>query len=48
MLVVITDGAADQRIRLTAMNHDRADHRGVADHRPLRLLLGDPAALHDG
>ncbi len=47
MLVVITDGAADQRIRLAAMNHDCANHRGVADHRPLRLLLSDPATLHD-
>ena len=47
MLMVLADGAADQRIRLTAVNHDRADYRGVADHRPLRLLLGDPATLHD-
>ena len=47
VLVVIADGAADQRIRLAAMHHDRADHRGVADDGFLRLLLGDPTALHD-
>ena len=47
VLVVIADGAADQRIRFAAMDHDRADDRSIADHRPLRLLLGDPATLHD-
>ena len=45
--MIVADGAADQRIRLAAMHHDRADHRRVADHRFLRLLLGDPPALHD-
>ncbi len=28
------------------MNHDGANHRGVANHRPLRLLSGNAAALH--
>ncbi len=47
VFMILANGAADQRIRLAAMNHDRADHRGVADHRTLGLLLGNAPALHD-
>ena len=46
VIVVLANSPADHRIRFTAMNHDGANHRGVANHRPLRLLLGNAAALH--
>ena len=47
VFMVITDSAADHRIRFTALYHDRPNHRGVGDHRTLRLLLGNASTLHD-
>ncbi|MNC10942.1 hypothetical protein D3C75_586240 [compost metagenome] len=47
MLVILTNSAANHGIRFTAMNHNCADNRRVADHRTLRLLLCDTTAFHD-
>ncbi len=48
MLMIVTNGATDQRVGFATVNHDRADHRSIADHCPLGLLLGDPPTFHDG
>ena len=47
VLMVVANRTADHRIRFAALYHDCADHRGVGNHRTLRLLLGNPTTLHN-
>ena len=44
---VLTEGAADQAVGLVAMDHHRADRRGVGAHDYLGEIRGDAAQEHE-